>query len=208
VRIELQKKIPAGSGLGAGSSDAAVTLLALNTLWRLGLHEKELRSLALELGSDVPFFLLGGTALGQGRGEILQPIKCPRQFYLVLLFPGVESSTHAVYEAFDRDVSARRLKSSRPICKALESGDVKRLQRGLFNRLKNPAFKLYPRLRSFERGVKRVVRNPLGFSGSGSTFFVVCDNASEARETRNLLAHAGFACSVVRTLFLKGNARA
>jgi len=200
VKIELEKKIPAGSGLGGGSSDAAATLKALNALWNLALYEKELHNLALELGSDVPFFLFGGAALGRGRGEILAPIKCKRQLYLVLLFPHIESPTRAVYEAFDRDMSARRLRSSRPIYKALENGDIERLRSSMFNRLKNPALRLYPRLRSFERKVKRVVKRPLGFSGSGSTFFILCDDASEAKETRNLLRRVGFDCRLVRTL--------
>jgi 4-diphosphocytidyl-2-C-methyl-D-erythritol kinase len=201
VRIELEKKILAGSGLGGGSSDAAATLRALNALWNLTLDEKELRTLALELGSDVPFFLLGGVALGRGRGEILAPVKCKKQLHLVLVFPHLATSTRSVYEAFDRDVSARRLKSSRPICESLESGDIERLRKSQFNRLKRPALKLYPRLRSFERNLKRTVRRPLGFSGSGSTFFVVCESADEGKEIRNLLSRAGFACRSVRTLF-------
>jgi 4-diphosphocytidyl-2-C-methyl-D-erythritol kinase len=200
VRIELEKKIPAGSGLGGGSSDAAAALRALNTLWRLGLDEKELRSLALELGSDVPFFLLGGVALGRGRGEILQPVKCKKQLHLVLVFPHLAASTRSVYEAFDRDAAVRRVRSSRPICDALGSGDIERLRSSIFNRLKKPALKLYPRLRSFERNLKRVVRRPLGFSGSGSTFFVICESRREAAETGNLLKRAGIDCLLVRTL--------
>ncbi|MFH1421200.1 MAG: 4-(cytidine 5'-diphospho)-2-C-methyl-D-erythritol kinase, partial [Planctomycetota bacterium] len=99
--IKLEKRIPIGSGLGGGSSDAAATLLALNKLWTLKLEQKELLSLAAELGSDVPFFILGGVAIGRGRGELLQPVKCNMPLHIVLVFPRIESVTRKVYETYD-----------------------------------------------------------------------------------------------------------
>lgn len=203
VKIELQKRIPVGGGLGGGSSDAAAALVALNFLWKLGLDEKSLRNLALELGSDVPFFLLGGVALGRGRGEILQPVKCKKHLDLVLAFPDIATSTRSVYEAFDRDVSVKRVRSSRSVCESLESGDIERLRSSIFNRLKKPALKLYPSLRTFERNLKRAVsaKVHLGFSGSGSTFFIICASKNEATQTQNLLRRVGFACCSVRALF-------
>src|SRR5262249_48520355 len=88
VHLALQKIIPVAAGLGGGSSDAAVTLLGLNTLWQLGLSLAELTPYAARLGADVPLFLLPAVAaIGYGRGDELEPVACPRTFYLVLVKP-------------------------------------------------------------------------------------------------------------------------
>jgi 4-diphosphocytidyl-2-C-methyl-D-erythritol kinase len=102
ANIELKKSIPLGGGLGGGSADAAITLLALNKLWQAELKQTELIELAAKLGSDVPFFLIGGTAWGKGRGteiSVAPDINAP---YLLLVNPGIEISTSSVYLEFDR----------------------------------------------------------------------------------------------------------
>ena len=90
--IRLRKRIPIAMGLGGGSSDAAAALRALNDLWELGVPEKELAEIAAGLGSDVPFFLNGGTALAEGRGEIVRPMPPIAPFNLTLVFPDLEVS--------------------------------------------------------------------------------------------------------------------
>ncbi len=98
VRIRLKKRIPVGSGLGGGSSNAAVALLALNKLWECGLSKKRLTHLAARLGSDVPFFLVGGTALGLERGEKVVPLFDRLQEQSLLLFyPDLRLSTREVF---------------------------------------------------------------------------------------------------------------
>src|SRR5262249_15458167 len=99
VRIELQKGTPAQGGLGGGSSDAAYALLALNQWWRLGLEQEQLLALAARLGSDVPFFVLGGTALVEGRGERVTPLSDLPGHWVVLLKPPVAVSTPAAFRA-------------------------------------------------------------------------------------------------------------
>jgi len=94
--IGVDKCLPAGGGLGGGSSDAATTLLALNHLWQLGLSRKRLQDLALQLGADVPVFIYGQTALAEGVGEILTPLAVPPAWYLVLV-PPVAVSTAGVF---------------------------------------------------------------------------------------------------------------
>ena len=91
--IRLQKRIPAGMGLGGGSSDAAVTLKALNSLWELALDEQQLSSIASSLGSDVPFFIRGGTALGEGRGEITSDLSPISPSWIVLVCPEIGLAT-------------------------------------------------------------------------------------------------------------------
>ena len=98
IRIKLQKKIPVGAGLGGGSSNAALALLALNQLWDCGMGEEELIDLAAQLGSDVPFFLVGGTAVGWGRGTEVVPLPdLPQEQSLLLLYPHLEISTREAY---------------------------------------------------------------------------------------------------------------
>lgn len=93
----VDKRLPAGGGLGGGSSDAATTLLALNHLWEGGLSRKRLQDLALQLGADVPVFVFGQTALGEGIGEILTPVAAPPAWYLVLI-PPVSVATARIFQ--------------------------------------------------------------------------------------------------------------
>jgi len=99
AEIRLKKNIPAGSGLGGGSSNAAATLLALCRLWELPVSMEELGSIARALGSDVPFFLWGGTALGIGRGEEIYPMAEPPPSSLVVVYPGISISTGEAYRS-------------------------------------------------------------------------------------------------------------
>src|SRR4051812_45771532 len=96
VDISLQKRVPMGGGLGGGSSDAATTLIALNHLWRLQLPRSQLSALAIQLGADVPFFLGGGNAFGQGIGERLSPVVLPPAWYVVLV-PPVSVPTREIF---------------------------------------------------------------------------------------------------------------
>jgi len=96
--IAVRKRIPAGGGLGGGSSDAATVLLVLNRLWGLGLGLDELASLGLRLGADVPVFLHGSSAWAEGRGELLEPVELPERWYLVI-HPGVIVSTAQIFQA-------------------------------------------------------------------------------------------------------------
>jgi 4-diphosphocytidyl-2-C-methyl-D-erythritol kinase len=108
--IHLDKRLPAGGGLGGGSSDAATTLLALNRLWACGLSTDVLAALGLRLGADVPVFVRGHAAWAEGVGEVLTPVDPPETWYVVLV-PGVSVSTADVFQAFDRE----RLTPSAPV---------------------------------------------------------------------------------------------
>ena len=99
VEIKIEKRIPLGAGLGGGSSNAATTLMALNQLLRRGLSDRELMTLGLTIGADVPFFLLGGSAIGTGIGEKLKKIELPALWY-ILIYPGFEVSTRWAYQNF------------------------------------------------------------------------------------------------------------
>jgi 4-diphosphocytidyl-2-C-methyl-D-erythritol kinase len=113
VRIEIRKRIPVAAGLAGGSADAAATLVACNELWGLGLGQPELREVAAGVGSDVPFALLGGTAIGQGRGEQLTAALTAGTYHWVLAFATGGLSTPEVYAACDRLRAARAAADSR-----------------------------------------------------------------------------------------------
>lgn len=107
IKITLEKKIPIGAGLGGGSSDAATTLSTLNTLWKLSLPDNEIHSLALSLGSDVPYFLRSGSAYAKGRGEILKYFDMGVPYWIVLVYPNVHVSTAWAYHQFQFKQSNR-----------------------------------------------------------------------------------------------------
>ncbi|MDE2429572.1 MAG: 4-(cytidine 5'-diphospho)-2-C-methyl-D-erythritol kinase [Burkholderiales bacterium] len=98
AHIHLQKNLPMGGGLGGGSSDAASTLIALNHLWQTGLNRKELMTLGLQLGADVPFFIFGRNAFAEGIGEELQELSTPDRWFVVIE-PGVHVPTPAIFSA-------------------------------------------------------------------------------------------------------------
>ena len=101
IAVDLEKRVPAGAGLGGGSSDAAATLIALDRLFKTGLSREALASMAAKIGSDVPFFLSGGAAIVEGRGERVTPIPAREDLYGVLVWPGVHSSTAEAYGLVD-----------------------------------------------------------------------------------------------------------
>ncbi|MHB8345863.1 MAG: 4-(cytidine 5'-diphospho)-2-C-methyl-D-erythritol kinase [Acidiferrobacterales bacterium] len=112
--IHIVKRIPQGGGLGGGSSDAAATLLALNRLWKLALPLADLSALGLRLGADVPVFIQGHAAWGEGVGEVLAPVALAESWYVILV-PPVRVSTQAVFAEFDRQVAAQLTGYSQPI---------------------------------------------------------------------------------------------
>ncbi len=203
--IFLQKRIPTGGGLGGGSSDAALTLLALNRLWNAGLGVAELMTMGAKLGSDVPFFVRGGTALCEGRGERVGPPLRTRTVHYVLVMPRLAASTAEVYRAWSGALTNRGHGSNNGLVEALKSGDARELARSLRNDLQHPALKLHEDLRRLwdelsSRGGGLGVRRFL-LSGSGSTFFgVLCCADEAARASGALQSELGVPCAPVHSL--------
>jgi 4-diphosphocytidyl-2-C-methyl-D-erythritol kinase len=151
--VTIEKSIPAAAGLAGGSADAAAALVALDTLWGTHATRGDLAGLAAQLGSDVPFSLLGGVALGSGRGDRLSPVLARRRWHWVLGIAGAGLSTPAVYGELDRLRAAGELPSGAdlaspdPVVAALRSGPVEALAAALSNDLQTPAIGLRPGLR-------------------------------------------------------------
>lgn len=182
LRIGIAKGVPVAGGMAGGSADCAAALVALNDLWGAGLDRAALARIGLTLGSDVPFSLLGGTALGLGRGEQLTPVMVRGEFHWVFATSARGLSTPAVYAAFDRQVADRAVpepSADRAVLTALAAGDARMLGRALRNDLQEPALALRPTLRDvLELGMSAGALGGL-VSGSGpTTAFLVSDAAA------------------------------
>ncbi len=189
VDLLVQKRIPVAGGMAGGSADAAATLVALDRLWALGTDDPELLLLAARLGSDVPFSLVGGTAHGTGRGDLLRPVTDLSTWWWVVV-PSLEGlSTPAVYERFDEMFpdAPETPASSAGVLMALASGVPERLAAALHNDLEAAALDLRPELGDLiTRGeVEGALRGLV--SGSGPTVLFLCDSADGARAVADAL---------------------
>lgn len=226
VHIDIRKRIPVAAGLAGGSADAAAALVACNELWGTGLTHAELREVAATVGSDVPFALLGGTAIGQGRGELLTAALTTGTYHWVLAFSSGALSTPEVYAACDRlraagpsgaryatppaNPSTRGTSPpaaaaevgppalSTELMSALRSGDSAAVGPLLSNDLQAAAVSLRP-------GLRRTLEAGKGFgalgaivSGSGPTCAFLAADAARARELAVALTGAGVCRGVVR----------
>ncbi len=166
VSIRVAKAIPAGRGLGGGSSNAAMTLYALNKLWDLGLSQRELLEAGAKLGADVPFFLEGGLCLGQGRGDVLEILPDLPRLHCVLALSDQPVSTVEVYARLRLTSPDKESK----ISQFLTEGELGLLER-LENRLEETVFSLYPRLKEYKDFFFESEAVLSLMSGSGSAVF-------------------------------------
>ncbi|TVQ52292.1 MAG: 4-(cytidine 5'-diphospho)-2-C-methyl-D-erythritol kinase [Phycisphaerales bacterium] len=182
VQLKLAKRIPVAGGLGGGSSNAAAMLLACNSLFELGLTTKELQAIAAPLGSDVSFFLHGGSALVEGLGEYVTPLENRPTLHLVLIFPPVACPTGAIYRAFDEMISPD-WSGPRPqmVRELIESPPESLREMELPNDLTEPAMSVKPELNEVRRKIARAADRSVHLAGSGSSLFVICDDALHAQ---------------------------
>ena len=179
VALRLSKRIPAGGGLGGGSADAAGALRAVNRLLALSASDDDLERIALTLGSDVPFLVKGGTAIGRGRGEVLERVRAAGGISFVLLLPGFGVSTAAVYRALPATLPPRR--DPRAVLDALASGDAEALARSCSNALLDAAVSVEPRLSAALAAARAAYGPRVHMTGSGSTLFVPAADPAVAR---------------------------
>lgn len=182
AEIHLEKNIPFPGGLGGGSSNAAAALLGLNFLWNLDLSFEELKSLGTEIGSDVPFFFHGGTALGTGRGTEIEQVEDFSENFLLLVVPDIAVSTARAYQELNAGrLTKKDSKSILTICRNL----AEKLNSTDFepsNDFEKVIFKLEPKLkfiknRFLESGAKSAL-----MSGSGASVFGIFDNEEKRQK--------------------------
>jgi 4-diphosphocytidyl-2-C-methyl-D-erythritol kinase len=175
IKITLTKNIPAGSGLGGASSDAAATLLALNKIYDNTLTENQLHNLTEQLGSDVSFFLTGPMAICSGRGEKVTKVDNNFQFLALVVLPDITVSTKTIYENFKVDLPLfNALKEQ--IKPLLLKNRVDLIAKMCANMLAKICFALNNELALLKIKIEQLCRLPVALSGSGCALFVVMDD--------------------------------
>ena len=202
VHLTIHKRIPVAGGMAGGSADAAAALVACEALWGAGLGKAELDPIAAQVGSDVPFLLHGGTAVGSGRGEVITPVLAKGSYHWVFVpTPAEGLSTPEVYRAFDELTEGRRVPEPEPspaMMAALRLGDAEALADGRTNDLQPAAIKLQPR-------IGEVIEAAMGFgalcaivSGSGPTVALLAGSQEGAIDRAVALTASGAAEEVLR----------
>lgn len=201
VKIFLEKQIPAGAGLGGGSSNAAATLLALNQLWNLRLKTEKLVELAARLGSDVPFFIHMGMALIKGRGEQVIPLPATQPKWFVLLLPSLPAMVEKTKQLYDR-LSEDNFTDGRFISKAMESWSVSSEIKSslMFNVFDSIAFDAFPGLEDYWKSFEQAGATDIHLAGSGPALFSPVDSEAAAKELHQCLLHRGHNACFVSTI--------
>ena len=181
ARIQLKKHIPVRAGLGGGSADCAMALVALNQLWELYLPFDKLLEIGAKLGADVPFCMLGGLAQVGGVGEKLSPIPGAPSIPLAMVTPGGGLSTPAVFKAWDEGGYPIVQKDMRALADALIAGDMPLAQSLSHNSLEAPAVSLMPEIGEISEKFRAMGANFVRMTGSGSTVFAAFDTDEQAK---------------------------
>lgn len=198
IGIELRKQTPAQGGLGGGSSDAAAVLLALNRLWNLGLGRERLIELAAQLGSDVPFFVVGGTALVEGRGEQVTALPDLLGMWMLLLKPEVTVSTPAAFQALTpADYTDGR--ATARLAAAIRERGVLPLD-GLVNALEERVCQEYSAVTACREALIAAGARYRRMSGSGPTLFALFPTLEEAAPVYQTLLQQGRQVWLARTV--------
>lgn len=194
AKVEIRKGIPVAGGMAGGSADAAATLVALDRHWDLQTPDDDLLRIAAGLGSDVPFALLGGTAIGSGHGELVTPVTDHGSWWWVVVENDTGLATPDVYRAFD-ELHADALPPTPQIPPALHdallTGDVEQLARLLRNDLQEPALRLRPDLAATFDDALAAGAHAALLSGSGPSVLLLCGDRGQAEAVEAELAGRG-----------------
>ncbi len=181
AEIELQKNIPTGAGLGGGSSDAALLLRTLPSLWKINISQERLAHLALQLGSDVPFFLLNTSAYAESRGEVLFPFSYPLPYWIVLIYPNIHVSTPWAYREFSTRMLPQRTQQLFPLFNKT-SHTPHTLENILINDFEKVVFETHPEIGDIKKMLLEHTARFALMSGSGSSVFGLFEQEHQARE--------------------------
>ncbi len=190
--ITLEKRIPVAAGMAGGSTDGAAAYLALNELWGLGLSKEELCMRAVKLGADIPYCIIGGTALSEGIGEELTTIKAEPDFYLVVAKPAIAVSTGWVYTELDSHEIAKHPDID-GIRAAIETGDIRGMCDKIHNVLEPVTTGKYSVIRDIEKLLEENGAVRAFMTGSGPTVFAVYESREEAEKGYEEVQKSGLA---------------
>jgi 4-diphosphocytidyl-2-C-methyl-D-erythritol kinase len=197
--IEVMKNIPLASGLGGDSSDAAATLHGLNELWRLDLPTKQLLELATQLGSDVAFFFYGGTALVEGRGEIVTPLPPLPQHWVVLVVPDVPRLPEKTRQLY-ASLKASHYTDEQITQQLVDEIKKEKEPSTLFNTFENVAFTKFSKLKVYRDHILKMGAPHVHLAGSGPTLFTMLKDKSQAEDLCLRCQQQGMETYLVETL--------
>lgn len=201
ANIFLEKNIPVAAGLGGGSSDGATALVALNQLWNLNLSTAELEEVAATLGSDVPFFVRGGTALVEGRGEKLTSLPNLTPLWLVLLYPTIpmpENKTRELYKMLTRNHYSNG-GVTRALVNSLQKGETPP-QSLFFNNFEQVVYERFTELDQYRQAMVDAGAEHVRVSGSGPTLFSVVADQTTAAQIADKLNADGYTAFAISTV--------
>lgn len=201
VKIHLQKNIPIAAGMAGGSTDAAAVFHGLNQLFDLGMSLQQMMELGVKIGADVPYCIMGGTALSEGIGEILRPLTAPPQCVLLVAKPDINVSTKFVYE----NLHADRLVDHPDIdgmIEAIEAGNLTGITQRMENVLETVTVKEYPVIQEIKSLMKEGGALNALMSGSGPTVFGIFEDRGLAEVVAQKIEAEGYAKQVFVTGFL------
>ena len=199
--ISLTKNIPVAAGLGSGATDAAATLVGLNRLWELNISPKKLTDLAAKLGSDVAFFLYGGTALAKGRGEQITPLPPISQLWLVLLKPPVEpvpNKTAQLYSQLNPSHFTSGQLTQKLVAHLNHGGKVE--DSFIFNVFEQVAFDFFPKLTEYRSILLKAGARSVHLAGSGPTLFALASDKAHGEALLKRLENEGQKAYLVYTV--------
>lgn len=181
VKADLEKRIPVAAGMAGGSTDAAAALIGMNRLFDLKLTQQQLMELGVKLGADVPYCIMGGTALSEGIGEVLTPLKPMPDCYILIAKPGISVSTRFVYENLEVDKLSYHPDIDGMI-DSVEAGDLKGITDRLSNVLETVTEKKYPIITKIKNAMLEAGAMNTLMSGSGPTVFGIFADKKTAIE--------------------------
>lgn len=199
VKIEVSKEIPVAAGLAGGSTDAAAVLKGMNILFDLGIDQDELMRLGKTIGADVPYCIMGGTALAEGIGEILTELPAPGNIPLILVKPRIGVSTAWVYKSLDLKKVTER-PDTKLLMSAIRAEDISTLALNMKNVLESVTCKRYSVIENIKKDLRR--HGALGsmMSGSGPTVFGIFEDAEKADYAFNKLKNSKHECILTHTV--------
>jgi len=199
--IEIKKRIPVSAGLGGGSSDAASVLKAINDIFKLGIPDKKLFSIACSIGKDAPFFMLNAPlAIAKGTGELLEKVNLAKDLFHILIKPSISLSTRLMYERIDRFGNPCKMHSLKGALRALKNMDVKALEKNYYNIFESVLARNSVHINRAKSLLADKGAGHSLLSGSGPTVFCTFENKKEAEKVlKNIPKNNGMGVFLVKT---------
>lgn len=201
VRISLAKRIPVAAGMAGGSTDAAAVFLGLRDLFSVKVTDEELMKLSVKIGADVPYCIMGGTALAQGIGEKLTKLKDIPEAWLLIAKPDIDVSTAFVYGNLKLNTVSRHPDIDTQL-KAIEVSDIYTLCAKMGNVLETVTVPAYPVIDTIKRDMKEAGALNALMSGSGPTVFGVFDDCNKRDRAFEMLKDKDYATTVLKAVFV------